>query len=47
MLPPIVQQAPIPQPPPTILPKQKIVKEEDYKPESKKVVAAPIVVPVD
>ena len=41
--------APLPPPPQqqTVLPKQKLVKEEDYKPESKKMVIAPVVVPVD
>jgi len=47
MLPPVAQPAPVQLHPSTVLPKQKIIKEEDYKPESKKMVIAPIVVPVD
>lgn len=44
MLPPIVPPLPTQSVAP---PKQKIMKEDDYKPENKKVVIAPVVVPVN
>ena len=45
MLPPVILP-PFPQLQ-TVLPKQKIVKEDDYKPENKKVMIVPMAVPVD